>query len=120
MRSETSTGPFSRPACAALLPQNRSAVARSTTPRIILLACNLRFRLGEFRADESILARTFGDSSPARISRDVQHWRECQGDAVVRGLDRRRARRALPKDRVERRRFGERNWKDRLVSMQYV
>ena len=55
------------------------------------------FRLGEFRADERIFARTLGDSSPARISRDVQHWRECQRDAVVRGLDRRRARRALPK-----------------------
>ena len=79
-------------------------------------------RLGRrhLRRDPGVLARALDDASPARVARDVEHRRKGQGDAVLRRLLGRDARRFLPKVRGEQAGFRERNGKNRAVAMNDV
>lgn len=68
-------------------------------------------------AEAGILARAFGDATPALVTRDIDHWCEGPVNAKRCGFERRAARGELRQIGVERSGLGQRDREDRAQPM---
>ena len=67
-----------------------------------------------------VLARTFGDASPARIAGHVEHRRECPADTTCRSLDCSNAGAFLNECRIKCRCKSDRNRENGTESVDHV
>ncbi|MNV21021.1 hypothetical protein D3C71_1119450 [compost metagenome] len=77
-------------------------------------------RRRELARQVRVFAHAFEAAAPARVARDVDHGREGPAKAVGRGLDRRRARRALGQRGLPARGLGQRHREDGAKAVDHV